>query len=575
MAIDVTNHHIGVALAHHSPQNEEFQHQYHRQNNHSSSSSSSFTSGSSPSSNFQYVESIYNHNQEENLASLFGIQTTTTITPLPPIPYMSHRPYPQSSTSRYSHRLVAGMPTRPPRLAHTLEIAQRLRDLAVEHDVNGVLVRWPGGGSGSGMMTGRAVGFEEELVREMEEGRLLSLQQQQELKEGQRESDDAGNAVDNFDLVGKNSHWRYVDEEGTMGYRRGRVLYFLDKCCMTDKSNSVNTSGKSNNNSNRDVPAFLSDGARSFAFWDSSFHEHKWMHSRIVSQNGIQTRHQQQQQRQHQYHHLTAPIERVDRYGNSLTAVDQWGRAPIFGMPPEDLLLRFRKHREDQAQKKNSQQQQQNDRGSFYYSSKHQFAGYHDGYEEKMIREEGKQKRYERLLDRSACNGRDECLEQYEGSLPAVYSLHEFARMHLRSRILLPCWVMDTMTSHVKTFCTPAMESKDDVEEETDEEFELFGEKHSEDDYRREVPMGYRRTQLPKAHSAASINGRFSHEGQGHGDSIMQQHQPQKQQQQNLSYEQQPNKERKNGLVSLIGVPTRKLRRGSGGRSERPSLVSN
>mmetsp|Transcript_13982 Transcript_13982/g.29553 ORF Transcript_13982/g.29553 Transcript_13982/m.29553 type:complete len:244 (-) Transcript_13982:113-844(-) len=243
-------------------------------------------------------------------------------------------------------------------------------------------------------------------------------------------------------------------------------------------------------------------------------------------------------------------------------------------MPPEDLLLRFKRHREDQAQKKN--QQQQNDRGSFYYSSKHQFAGYHDGYEEKMIREEGKQKRYEQLLDQSACNRRDKCLEQYEGSLPAVYSLHEFARMNLRSRILLPCWVMDTMTSRVKTFCKPAMESNDDVKGgEADEEFELFGEKHSEDDYRREVPMGYRRTQLAMSHSAASVNGRSSHDGYGHGDRRMQQHQPQKKQQQHLSYEQQPNKERKNGLVSLVGVPTRKLRRGSGGRSERPSLVSN
>ena len=484
MAVDITNHKIGVALAQHEQ-------------------------SSSRDTNSEYVESIHNH-RDRIIDSLLSVDTATIITPLPSIPYMSHPPYHPSYSSRYPHRHVAGMRRKPPRVERTIEVVTKLSQMATENHVQGVLVRWPGGGSSAGMMTGCGGGFEEELVREVEEGRL-SLP-------NHHDGSDTSSARGDNKSDGRHNN-KQSDEEGTMGYRRGRVLYFLDQCCTSSSSRN-----NQNNNSASSKPLFT-EKSRPFAFWDSSFNEYTWMMSR----------HEQDQQ--HARPHIPAPIDRVDKYGNSLVAVDQWGRAPIFGMPPEDLIIRFQQHLEKRMQN-------EQERGKFYYSSKHQFSGYHDSSDEKVFkRDTGERVSMSKGLNQSNSND-NASRDQLEWSLPATYALHEFSRTHLQSRIFLPSWVLNTMTnaslitSGTEIQTKPQTGTKMGGKLGSSEEFELFGERHGTEESQQEITLGYRRTRLPMENSSSSSNGK------------------------RMSQQYNPSKiEKPNGLASLVRMPAHKLRR--------------
>jgi len=110
MAIDVTTQHIGIALGYHLPQ--------------------------SLASNDKQYDNSNTCNDEFNVRAL----GSTTITALPPIPYMSDQPYHPSYAS-FADKHTTRTQDRDVR---TIEVANQLAQLATERKVIGVLVRWPG-----------------------------------------------------------------------------------------------------------------------------------------------------------------------------------------------------------------------------------------------------------------------------------------------------------------------------------------------------------------------------------------------------------------------------------------------
>eukprot|EP00804_Cyclotella_cryptica_P030057 CCRYP_016960-RB/>CCRYP_016960-RB protein AED:0.10 eAED:0.10 QI:289/1/1/1/0.5/0.33/3/361/442 len=323
MAIDIRNDYIGIALA------------YHRQNR---------------------MQPAAHEDMKFDSDDGSTCNSTTSITPLPPLPYMSCAPHHPSYSFRHRHRpvrTVIGMPKKPPRVERTLEVALQLAQLASERGVKSVLVRWPGGGASLGL--GGGVREEYGEWKQVDEDLLL----------GSHDKMNIG----------------YKMKQQSLGYQRGRILYVLDKCCGV-LGHNVSTSS-----------SFLMEGSRPFALWDTSENEEVLtLSSRLDSTQQCEL-------------HLSTSsnTDRLDRYGNSISAIDQWGRAPIFGMPPEYSLKR--------KAVKPSLPPALSDLGQ---SGVSKFDSFHDS---------------------------EEKINQLKGSFPAMLALREFATTHLNGRVALPSWL--------------------------------------------------------------------------------------------------------------------------------------
>ena len=323
MAVDIRDEYIGIALG------------YHRHVKQSTSSKDS--------------ELDIEHN---------GI-ATTSINPLPPLPYMSRDPHHPSYSFRYRHKpvtAVEGMALKPPRVERTIEVALELAQLASQRSVKSVLVRWPGDGAALGL-DGRIRTDNDEWTKGIEGG-LLS---------GFSDKMNAGYKI-NFN--------------GTLGYQRGRILYVLDKCCGVVGHNTTVSS------------TLLVEGSRPFAFWDTlDTQELITLSSRLDPSQQCEVQHS-----------TSRNNERLDKYGNSLTEMDQWGRAPIFGMPPDCTWTQTSPKgiSPSMAAKFLS-----SDGGS-------QFDHFHDA--------EAK-------------------IDQLKGSFAAMLTLRDFANAHLEGQVALQAWV--------------------------------------------------------------------------------------------------------------------------------------
>lgn len=313
MAVDIRDDYIGIALA------------YHRNG------------------------TQYNRDGEFDINVDTNIIPTTSISPLPPLPYMSTNPHHPSYSFRYRHRPtrpVAGMPSKPPRVERTMEVALQLAQLSSQRSVKSVLVRWPGGGAALGL------GGRVQTSNEGVEGGLLSGL--------------------------KMNIGHKVTFHGTLGYQRGKILYVLDKCCGVYGHNASTSS------------TLLLEGSRPFALWDTSDDQELiTLSSRLDPSQQCEVPHS-----------TSKSNERLDKFGNSIAEMDQWGRAPIFGMPPDYTW----KH-------KQTYQEAIQPSGSF---SEPQFDQFHDA-EAKM--------------------------DQLKGSFPAMLTLRDFANTHLEGRVALPAWV--------------------------------------------------------------------------------------------------------------------------------------
>lgn len=282
--------------------------------------------------------------------------STTSITPLPPLPYMSCAPDHRSYSFRHRHRpmrSVSGMPKKLPRVERTLEVASQLAQLACERGVKSVIVRWPGGGASLGL--GAGVREEYGHWEKVEENSLLA-------------------SYDNINIG-------YKMKQQSLGYQRGRILYVLDKCCGTLSHHPSTFS------------PFLIEGSRPFALWDTSENEELMtLSSRLDRTPQCEV-------------HLSTPtnIDRLDKYGNSISVVDEWGRAPIFGMP-QQYPLKFKAVKPTLAPLSS-------DPGESGVSN---FDSFHDS---------------------------EEKITQLKGSFLAMLALRNFASTHLNGRVALPSWL--------------------------------------------------------------------------------------------------------------------------------------
>ena len=278
----------------------------------------------------------------------FKTIATTSINPLPPLPYMSRDPHHPSYSFHYKHRPVrpvAGMPSRPHRIERTMEVALQLAQLSTQRSVKSVLVRWPGGGAALGL-GGHLRIDNEDWANEVEEDLIAGLRMT------------AGHKVCFY---------------GTLGYQRGRILYVLDKCCGVFGHNASSS--------------LLMEGSRPFALWDTLDDcELITLSSRLDPSQ------------QCEVPHSSKPNDRLDKYGNSIAEMDQWGRAPIFGMPPD-----YRNH---------SQSKRARPAGSSF--SERHFDQFHDA---------------------------ETKIDQLKGSFGAMLTLRDFANIHLEGRVALPSWV--------------------------------------------------------------------------------------------------------------------------------------
>jgi hypothetical protein len=344
LSIDVSNQQIGLALAYYrqqAPAHETNSHAYDVENN--------------------------NNNSDVNSNS-----ATTLLTPLPPIPYMSNKPYHPSYA--FLHRpemdtktAAATNPLR--RKERTTEVANQLAHLAKQREVNGILIRWPGdlGGFVCGSTTKEGVNKNRE-----EDQLLLSLE-------------DGGESISNALADTVHEHG-----DGSKGYLRGRILYVLDSCCSSHGHNETRVSSE----------PLLMEGVRPFALWDTSNSEQNW----VLNQ---------------QHKRTSTFVNRVDKYGNSFTETDSWGRSAIFGnRPPKPT------------------------QGQFRYSSKQLHYGYRVSSE--FGSSNGASEKPSRTPHRDnfdSFQDSESYLKQFEGSLAAMHALYEFAGVHLNGKITLPSWV--------------------------------------------------------------------------------------------------------------------------------------
>lgn len=342
MAIDISNNRIGIALAYHRKQPFPIEAPGHQYKSDSTDIDNS-TSG------------------------------TTTITALPPIPYMSSLPYHPSYAFLHHHRPESLNVIRDlDRVNRTMEVADQLAQLAIDRKVKGILVRWPGD------LASAVSGVEsnaESTTRQVGEDELL---------------------LPNIDT---NNRAGGSKSDGSMGYMRGRILYLLDACCTNH--------GHAQTNIKSSEP-LLVEGSRPFALWDTSASEQEWIYyeqENITHSNQATNMHPQIPRKQ-------------DKYGNSLTEMDLWGRAAIFGnQPPQPT------------------------QGKFHYASKQYKIGYkvstQFGFVAGEKRPKNQQLHNENNFDSLDENGP----RMMMGSLSAMHALYDFVTDNVQGRIVLPSWV--------------------------------------------------------------------------------------------------------------------------------------
>lgn len=310
-----------------------------------------------------------NSNAENNNSEGGSNSATTLITPLPPIPYMSNKPYHPSYAFLHRPEDKQQATTSLRRKERTLEIANQLAHLAKQREINGILIRWPGDLGG---FVCNSTTTKEEVSKNREEDQLLlSL-----------ENSSSTNSTQS-DRVHEHG-------DGSMGYLRGRILFVLDSCCNSHGHNETKVCSE----------PLLKEGVRPFALWDTSNSEQEW----VLGQ---------------QRDSATSSTKRVDKYGNSFTETDSWGRSAIFGnRPPKPT------------------------QGQFRYSSKQLHYGYRVSCEFGSSNADSTQvSRAPHRDNFDSFQDSESYLKQFEGSLAAMHALYEFAGMHLNGRITLPSWV--------------------------------------------------------------------------------------------------------------------------------------
>jgi hypothetical protein len=363
MSIDVTTQHIGIALAYHLPQ--------------------------SLARNDKQYDNSYTANDEFNVRAL----GSTTITALPPIPYLSDQPYHPSYTFADNHATRTRC-----RDVRTIEIANQLAELAAERKAIGLLVRWPG--ELATTITGDGCedwyGYDQfhSNVFTREERALLIDSADCRTPTSTREE---GTIL--IDSTKSRVHRNNHKSDGSMGYMRGRILYLLDKCTSSSSSSS---SGP-----------LLGETSRPFALFDTSETEQNWIvYDRQHAFTG--------------YMHKLIPTKRHDCFGNSLTEADCFGRRPVFGNEPPLLQKQ----------------------GKYFYSSTEKYSGYHasshfgTSSDENYCEDEGAGGNTLRnSFDSFQENEKSRMLKQFSASLSAMHALYDFTAEHLHGRILLPSWV--------------------------------------------------------------------------------------------------------------------------------------
>ena len=343
MAIDISNDRIGIALAYHRKQAFPIEDSDQQQYESDSTDINNTTSG------------------------------TTSITALPPIPYMSSLPYHPSYAFLHHHRPEGLNVIRDlDRVNRTMEVADQLAQLAIDRNVKGILVRWPGD------LASAVSGVESNIqstTKQVVEDQLLLPNIDTNDRDGGSKSD------------------------GSMGYMRGRILYMLDACCTSH--------GHAQTNNKLSEP-LLVEGSRPFALWDTSASEQEWIRYEQENSNQATNMHPQIPRKQ-------------DKYGNSLTEMDLWGRAAIFGnQPPQPT------------------------HGKFRYSSKQIYSGYKVSTQFGFVAAENRPKN-EQLQNENNFDSLDEngprMRQQFQGSLSAMHALFDFVTDNVEGRIVLPSWV--------------------------------------------------------------------------------------------------------------------------------------
>mmetsp|Transcript_3197 Transcript_3197/g.7175 ORF Transcript_3197/g.7175 Transcript_3197/m.7175 type:complete len:421 (-) Transcript_3197:405-1667(-) len=218
---------------------------------------------------------------------MFPASSATTITPLPPLPYLSSEAY------HASYAFLNNSPGRKERSSdrvdRSFEIADQLAQIACKRGVHGVLVRWPGDLASTIFPNNTMV--EQVPVDDITEGHLTMSLEERLLR---------GSGT---------STPRSEKSDGCQGYLRGRILYLLDKCCTSRHDENKISS-----------EPLLIEGTRPFALLDTS-----------ISEQNFTIYYQQSK-------YLKPPAPRLpkvqDTYGNSFMEADHFGRVPIFGNQP-------------------------------------------------------------------------------------------------------------------------------------------------------------------------------------------------------------------------------------------------
>ncbi len=203
--------------------------------------------------------------------------------------------------------------------------------------------------------------------------------------------------------------------DGSMGYMRGRILYVLDKCTPYH--------GRAKTNARSSGP-LLSETTRPFALFDTSLTEQHWIvrDQEWASTYGPSIR--------YNCMHSPIPTGRVDKYGNSSTESDLWGRCPVFGnQPPRPQ------------------------HGKYYYSSREKYSGYHvtshfsvtgkvdgDGGDGEKGGNKSRLVRNGDNVDSLHDNDLSRMLNHFQGSLSAMQALYDFANEYAQGRTALPSW---------------------------------------------------------------------------------------------------------------------------------------
>ena len=304
--------------------------------------------------------------------SCYSNSATTLLTCLPPLPYMSNKPYHSSYAFLHRPDTTTNSMRREDR---TIEVANQLAHLAKQREVNGILIRWPGD-LGGVVCESKAKEERARNSRDESDELLLSLDYDKQKSDSSISHEGAS----------------HEHGDGSMGYLRGRILYVLDSCCNSHVHNETKISSD----------PLLMEGVRPFALWDTSNSELNWVKGDKSS----------------------SVMNRSDKFGNSFTEMDAFGRSAIFGNNPP--LQHQRK-------------------GCFRYSSKELHYGYRVSSEFGSSKAaSGNYYRPHHQDDFDTFQNSETYLKQFEGSLAAMHALYEFADSHLQGRITLPSWVTTT-----------------------------------------------------------------------------------------------------------------------------------